>query len=244
MFRGFVPSRGYLEPMNINPVAFTKPALPVVPNNGRGRLEVSVTYDAPVTEQVELGRIPVDYVTFGSAGYTETVTYGPDSPKLTVNPNGESRAVMASRLVRGAEGLRWERRTVNLVAEPTSKLATASKWAALGALAGAVAGAAVGLVLGGAVMAAVVAGGAAAVAGAALGYRSASSDRVSLEWQARPIQNLELTGFVHRVNTSSFKGRTTQHHSHEPSLSRENLGWYYEPVVVHHKAGQKTAFGA
>ena len=221
-------------------VAPPRPPLPSVPNSGRGQVAVSLTYEAPVTDRVQLGRIPANHIS-SEGGTDETVTYRPDLPKWAGTEEGHSVPVMADNPVRDAAGQpKMAEKSVTLLADPAPRLPTISKWAGLGGVAGAVVGTVAGFVCAVPVLGALVGVGVAAAAGALLGYRETLDDRVALEWRLVPILDFELVGYEHTV--SGGHDRETRQssyvHDYEARLKEENLGWYYEPAVVRYEEGE------
>ncbi len=221
------------------------PPLPPVPNNGRGRLEVDIPHQAPVLVDTKLGNIPRDYHSYSSrrdSYYTSC-----DEGRCTTG----GREIWRRLPVVGPDGApKLQDVVTHLEAAPYSKPAFMLTWGALAGAVGGVVGGLIGLFAGNAKVGALIGSGAAALAGGIAGLAKSHGDRVKLEWQEKPIQDLRLAGYYHDVRERTREechGFGKDRHCHRvhdgydhdfrPAIQATTLSTYFEPAVVHYKQG-------
>lgn len=215
--------------------------------SGRQKIDVEVTYDRPVLRETKLGSIPYDYHSYSS--YRDRYYTSCEDGAC----ENLGRSVWRPVPVYNADGTpQLETVTERIQASPASPIKYGLGYGALGALGGAVLGgffsAATGSPLGLAV--GLAAAGGAAVAGGAGAYY-AYGDRVRLEWQEKPINELELKGYYHEVESRytyrchrDWDGRRRCRNEHDgydhefrADIERRAVGSYRGPVVVHYREG-------
>lgn len=224
------------------------PPLPEVPDNGRGRVVVDVDYRPPVLVDTKLGEIPRDYHSYSS----HVPQHYTDCDEGQCHTGGREIWRAIPRLDSSGNP-QFTNVTKHIDAAPASALVQGASWGAIGAVAGAGAGTLVGLFTGLPLGLCVAAGASGvAVAGAALGAYQASRDRIRLEWQEKPVQDLQLEGYYHTVSEETrqdchyeyWNGQShyvchTVHdgwnHRHRPDVQGTTLDTYWEPVVVHYR---------
>jgi len=231
-------------------IATTKlPTLPQPPNNGKGRLEVDITYSGPKQVDTRLGSIPADYESWTGWEHTERI-YFRDGHKEASNPYGRSQNIWRKQPTYKSDGTpEMVETTQTIVAKPKSEITTPLLWGAgagvVGGLAGAILGLATGMSAG---TGAAIGASVGAAAGGVLGYRDANTDRVRLEWQETNITEKELVGYIHdvdedrrRVCHGSGEDRDCHwetddyEHDFRPIVDETVVGTYHRPVVVHYK---------
>ena len=235
--------------MQISTTKRNLPQLPQPPNDGRGRLEVDLTYEAPDTIETRLGSIPADYESWTGWERTERI-YFRDGHKEASNPYGRSQTIWRAQPTYNQDGsARLKEVTRTIVAEPKSELTTPLLWGAGAGLAGGIAGAVVGLATGtDPGVGAVIGAGLGAVAGGVYGYHDANTDRVRLEWQETNITEKDLVGYIHDVDEDRryvchgygkdrhCRWETDDYeHDFRPIIESTVVGTYHRPVVVHYK---------
>lgn len=231
-------------------IATTKlPSLPQPPNNGKGRLEVDITYAAPDQVETRLGSIPADYESWTGWEHTERIYFRNDHKEAS-NPYGRSQNIWRRQPTYNSDGSpRMKDTTRTIVAQPKSEITTPLIWGAGGGLVGGIVGAVVGLATGTSPgTSAVIGAGLGAVGGGVFGYNDANTDRVRLEWQETNITEKDLVGYIHDVNEDRryvCHGRGDNRHcrwetddyEHDfrPLIEHTTVGTYHRPVVVHYK---------
>lgn len=225
------------------------PPLPPVPNNGRGRVVADIDHQAPVLVQSKLGEVPHNYHSYSS--YVDKHYTSCEQGQC----QSGGREIWGALPRLDASGQpQFTTVTKHIDAQPASVLLGTAKWGALGALAGAGAGTLVGLFAGLplGICAAAGAGAAAFAAGAVGGYQ-ASRDRIRLEWQEKPVEDLTLAGYYHTVSEetrqechyeywggqSHYVCRTVHdgwNHRFRSDVQGTTLATHFEPVVVHYQA--------
>lgn len=224
------------------------PPLPEVPNHGRGRVVADVDYQPPVLVDSKLGEIPGGYHSYSS--HVDQHYTSCEQGQCQMGGHEVWRPL--PRLDAGGHP-QFTTVTKHIDAAPRSALAQAATWGALGALAGAGAGTLVGLFSGLplGVCAGVGAGVAALAAGSVGGYQ-ASRDRIRLEWQEKPGEDLQLAGYYHTVSERTRQDCHYEHwngHSHyvchtvhdgwdhhfRADVQGTPLATYWEPVVIHYR---------
>lgn len=224
------------------------PPLPEVPNNGRGRVVADIEYRPPVLVDSKLGEIPHDY-----HSYSSQVPQHYTSCEQGACQSGGREVWRPLPLLDSSGHPQFTTVSKHIDAAPTSALLQGAKWGALAAVAGAGAGTLVGLFSGLPMLVCAGAGasGAAVLAGG-LGAYQASRDRIRLEWQEKPVQDLQLAGYYHTVSERTrqdchyeyWNGHSqyvchTVHdgwnHHFRSDVQGTTLGTYFEPVVVHYK---------
>ncbi len=230
--------------MNVN-----LPPLPDVPNGGRGRVKVDVDYRPPVLVDSKLGEIPNDYHSY--SGHVDQHYTSCEQGQC----QREGREVWRPLPRLDSTGHpQFTTVTKHIDAAPTSALLQGAKWAAIAAVAGAGAGTLVGLFTGLPLTVCAGAGASgAAVIGAGLGAYQASRDRIRLEWQEKPVQDLQLAGYYHEAHEQTrqdchyeyWNGHShyvchTVHdgynHDFRADVQGTTIATYWEPVVVHYRA--------
>lgn len=225
------------------------PKLPEVPNNGKGRLEVDITYQAPDQIETRLGSIPEDYESWTGWERRDHIYFRGDHREAS-NPYGRSDSIWRPQPTYNEDGTpRLKEVTRTIVAEPKSTVTNPLMYglggAAVGGLLGAVVGMAAGFSPG---LGAGIGAGVGAIGGGVYGYRDAETDRVRLEWQETNITEKELEGYIHDVDEDRryvCRGHGRDRHcrwevddyEHEftPIISKDVVGTYHRPVVVHYK---------
>lgn len=221
------------------------PPLPQVPDHGRGRLEVDIRHSAPVLVDTKLGNIPRDYHSFSS--HRDRYYTSCDGGRCLSG----GREVWRPLPVVASDGKpRMQDVTTRLVASPHSLPGYMLGYGAVGGVLGGLVGAVVGLFAGSAAVGASVGAGVGALVGGTAGFGKAYGDRVRLEWQEKPIEDLRLAGYYHDVDERTREechysnGRRHCHtvndgydHEFRPHLEATRLGTYWEPAVVHYREG-------
>ncbi|MCA9794749.1 MAG: hypothetical protein KC910_23235 [Candidatus Eremiobacteraeota bacterium] len=225
----------------------TLPSLPEVPQDGRATLTETFTFSGPASTEERLGSIPRDFTRgLRSKKPIEHDGYG----NYSVADRG-SRNITASNPIGDAQGNpQMETRQVSLTAKPYSKvismLSRGMEMCIVASAAGGLAGALVGyfapsalgeLAAAGAFVTTLygglggfsLGGVAGALAGGFSGYSEAANDRVSFQWQERPIVEQRLTGVNYRVVSDDDDYR----HKFSPVIEKTDHGTYFVPVVVH-----------
>ncbi len=78
--------------------------------------------------------------------------------------------------------------------------------------------------------------GGAALAGISVGAvmaNKASHDRVALEWRPHAIVTQEMTGYRETVTPGQHNGQSGYFHRFQPTITREVVGTYQTPHIVH-----------
>lgn len=201
--------------------------------------KVTVSYQEPVTESVELGHIPKpsrhNNAIESGQDYVHKYTAG-RSPKNGLDQNWKAVWKEQPVVEDGQPVFESAEKTFHL--GPVSKKEWFVKFGLAGALMGAALGAvAVGFAAAGTITCAplVIAGSAAAIGltTGALGASAASDKSVELEWVKTPIESEKLVGYKHTAHTDNTgDGPSRTYHSYSPVTESQELGTWMKPVAV------------
>ena len=201
------------------------PQLPTISYPHQGPNQMRINYVGPKTEKKHLGNIPNDVS--GKGGLE------PDHHS-SCQPAGGGQEVWRDQPVLDASGSPvLEPKVAVLDVKPISSLGYTTTGAVLGGFLGGVVGFAIGCmgnsVLGQAapMIAGPLVGG---LAGGLLGHRSASNDRVRLEWVEKDIENSKLESF------SGHHSYANGGYRYSANFETTKLGTYWEPEAVHYDA--------
>ncbi len=203
--------------------------------DARQPISVDLSYPVPVTERVKLGGTPRDY--FDNDPRPVVGEASCDNGACANLP--QERWQTLPRLTPEGQPLM---RTVNqhLEGRPASPLWSFVGYGAAAGLAGAVVGGVLGGLLAGQPVLGAAAGAAAVgiPVGGLMAHR-ASQDRVALEWRPHAIVTEQMTGYRESVTPGQFNGQSGYYHRFEPVISRQIVGTYQTPHIVHYTIKEK-----
>jgi hypothetical protein len=203
--------------------------------SGRESISLDLSYTVPVKDRLKLGGTPRDYF---DQSPTPSVGEATCANGACANLPQETWINQPRLTATGEPVLR----TVNEHVEghPASVLWNSLGYGAAAGLAGAVVGGVLGYLTAGQPLVGAAAG--AALAGVSVGAvmgQKASQDRVALEWRPHAIVTEQMTGYRETVTPGNLNGQSGYYHRFQPIISRQIVGTYQTPHVVHYTEKEK-----